>query len=519
MKTKTNTKTLLILILILLLGNSQNIAQNIGIGSESFTPDPSAMLEVKSTEKGFLLPKMTTDERDEIVNPAIGLLIFNLDCENFNVYTSNGWITVNNVTAAVNISATPSGPICGTTPITYSATDINGGTVPTFQWLRNGEIIDGEISSSYVDNSPVNGDIISCVMTSNYPCVSGSPATSVPITQVVAIPPAATVSYTGSPYCSSSGGFANATLIGTTGGNFTSSPTGLSINSGTGTVDIANSSNGTYTVTYTIPASGGCSSFATTTPFLLSSYQAGSQTFNYSGAIQYFTVPCATTITIHAYGAQGGNSNGYAGGKGAYIYGTFNVTPGQVLGVLVGQQGSVGSFYNAGGGGGSFVWNTSDNNSLLIAAGGGGGAGNNNTGNHAQITTSTNGGNGAGGTNGGGGSGGASGSNWAGGGGGSGWIGNGTNGATNGIYIGGGGGFAPLLGNGAGGSAGYNGGNGGFGGGGGGAHASGGGGGGYNGGGGGSANTTGGGAGSFIYGTVSGFAGYQSGNGQIVISW
>jgi len=85
MKTITKIKTLLILALVVLLCSNQNIAQNVGIGNESFTPDPSAMLEVKSTESGFLPPRMTTAERDLITNPARGLRIYNLDsdCENF----------------------------------------------------------------------------------------------------------------------------------------------------------------------------------------------------------------------------------------------------------------------------------------------------------------------------------------------------------------------------------------------------------------------------------------------------
>jgi len=58
MNKQTNFRTLLILALVVLLGSNQNIAQNVGIGAESFTPDPSAMLEVKSNDKGFLPPRV-----------------------------------------------------------------------------------------------------------------------------------------------------------------------------------------------------------------------------------------------------------------------------------------------------------------------------------------------------------------------------------------------------------------------------------------------------------------------------
>jgi hypothetical protein len=99
--------------------------------------------------------------------------------------------------------------------------------------------------------------------------------------------------------------------------------------------------------------------------------------FNYTGTLQTYTVPAGVnSIQIESTGAKGGQgttmSTG-AGGNGAEMIGTFNVTPGQVLNILVGQQGG-GSTYVGGGGGGSFVWDNATS-TLLIAAGGGGGGG------------------------------------------------------------------------------------------------------------------------------------------------
>jgi len=91
MNTKSKIKTLLILILVVLLGSNQNIAQNVGIGDESFTPHESAMLEVKSTTKGLLPPRMTTAERDLIQNPATGLQIFNTTTNCVEVYIYGIW--------------------------------------------------------------------------------------------------------------------------------------------------------------------------------------------------------------------------------------------------------------------------------------------------------------------------------------------------------------------------------------------------------------------------------------------
>ena len=75
--------------------------------------------------------------------------------------------------------------------------------------------------------------------------------------------PLATISYGGSPYCAN-GGTATVTRTGTAGGTFSSS-TGLSIDASTGDITPGTSTAGTYTVTYTIAAAGGCAQFSTNT--------------------------------------------------------------------------------------------------------------------------------------------------------------------------------------------------------------------------------------------------------------
>ncbi|HEY0108484.1 MAG TPA: hypothetical protein VGB67_02585, partial [Fibrella sp.] len=89
-------------------------------------------------------------------------------------------------------------------------------------------------------------------------CAQVTSTASVTITPT----PSATISYTGSPYCSSSG-TASATLTGTAGGTY-SGTSGLVINASTGAVTLGTSTAGTHTVTYTIPAAGGCAVFSTT---------------------------------------------------------------------------------------------------------------------------------------------------------------------------------------------------------------------------------------------------------------
>ncbi len=89
-------------------------------------------------------------------------------------------------------------------------------------------------------------------------------------------------------------------------------------------------------------------------------YKAGTQTFNYTGAMQTFAVPgCVTSVTITAYGAEGANANDvspstHAAGKGGSATGVLTVTPGETLNVYVGGQGGAGvGGWNGGGTGGT----------------------------------------------------------------------------------------------------------------------------------------------------------------------
>ena len=66
--------------------------KNLGIGTA--IPDGSAIVDLNSTTKGFLAPRMTTIERDAIAVPATGLLVFNTDTNQFNVYNGVTWATI-----------------------------------------------------------------------------------------------------------------------------------------------------------------------------------------------------------------------------------------------------------------------------------------------------------------------------------------------------------------------------------------------------------------------------------------
>jgi hypothetical protein len=66
--------------------------QSIAINTDGSIPNPSAILDVKSTTRGFLMPRMTTAQRNAIASPAEGLKVYDTDTKTFWFYNGTGWI-------------------------------------------------------------------------------------------------------------------------------------------------------------------------------------------------------------------------------------------------------------------------------------------------------------------------------------------------------------------------------------------------------------------------------------------
>jgi uncharacterized protein (TIGR02145 family) len=83
-----------------------------GIGTPS--PDPSSVLELKSTTRGFLPPRMTTNQRNTIVSPATGLMIYNSDKNCLEWYDGTVWYSGCGIQESSGGSAVVSGYSCAT---------------------------------------------------------------------------------------------------------------------------------------------------------------------------------------------------------------------------------------------------------------------------------------------------------------------------------------------------------------------------------------------------------------------
>ncbi|MCW5907759.1 MAG: alpha/beta hydrolase fold domain-containing protein [Chitinophagales bacterium] len=111
-------------------------------------------------------------------------------------------VTSNAITMTVNAASAPavsialtsgSNPTCAGASLTFTATPTNGGNAPSYQWKKNGSNV-GTNSSAFTSTTLVNGDVISCVMTSNSSCANPTTATSNSITISVSSTVAAGVS-------------------------------------------------------------------------------------------------------------------------------------------------------------------------------------------------------------------------------------------------------------------------------------------------------------------------------------
>src|SRR3989344_5112067 len=108
-------------------------------------------------------------------------------------------MTVNSsATSTISISSNPSGTICSGTSVTFTAAISNGGANPVYQWKLNGSNV-GSNQNTYSNSGLANGDIVTCELTSNAPCVSVNTVTSNSITMTVNQSVTPTITITSNP--------------------------------------------------------------------------------------------------------------------------------------------------------------------------------------------------------------------------------------------------------------------------------------------------------------------------------
>jgi hypothetical protein len=86
-------KNSLLIACIILIFTIKTIAQ-VGISATNTPPNASAMLDVSSTSKGLLIPRMTTAQKNAIVVKPTGLMVFDITLNQFSYWNSANWVDV-----------------------------------------------------------------------------------------------------------------------------------------------------------------------------------------------------------------------------------------------------------------------------------------------------------------------------------------------------------------------------------------------------------------------------------------
>lgn len=72
------------------------LTAQVAINNDNSDPENSAMLDIQSTDKGLLIPRMDSTQRVAIASPATGLLVFQTDgADGFYFYNGTAWINLN----------------------------------------------------------------------------------------------------------------------------------------------------------------------------------------------------------------------------------------------------------------------------------------------------------------------------------------------------------------------------------------------------------------------------------------
>jgi len=126
-------------------------AQSLSVNTDGTTADPSAILDVKSTTKGFLMPRATSAQRIGIVSPALGLLVFDTDTKTIWTYNGNAWTnltsaggggsfslpfsqTINTVTSALQITNQGAGAAIEVISSTQFGTGMTAKATGDYGW-------------------------------------------------------------------------------------------------------------------------------------------------------------------------------------------------------------------------------------------------------------------------------------------------------------------------------------------------------------------------------------------------
>ncbi|WP_439557361.1 exosporium glycoprotein BclB-related protein [Dyadobacter sp.] len=126
-------------------------AANAQVSIGSLTPDASSQLDVVSTNKGLLIPRMSKTNRDGIASPATGLLIYQTDqTPGFYYYTGSEWVPLKETGGGGGGNAII--PFASGDPAFLTTT---GGIAGTVSAIGFGDYIDVSLTGGIIDATAI----------------------------------------------------------------------------------------------------------------------------------------------------------------------------------------------------------------------------------------------------------------------------------------------------------------------------------------------------------------------------
>jgi hypothetical protein len=182
-----------VLLLLILLSTISGFSQ-VGINSDGSNPDNSSMLDIKSTSKGILIPRMSQSERAAISSPANGLMVYQTNgTTGFYFYDGSSWVRLATGTEASYTAGTgidiSNNTITNTSPdqtvtLTAGGSTSITGTYPNFT-ISSTDNDSGGTVTSVSAGTGLNGGTITSTGTISMPNVGTSgtygSATQVPV--------------------------------------------------------------------------------------------------------------------------------------------------------------------------------------------------------------------------------------------------------------------------------------------------------------------------------------------------
>lgn len=272
------------------------------------------------------------------------VLTSNAPCANPAQVTSNAltMTVTSSVVPAVTIVANDT-DICAGTTVNFTATPVNGGATPSYQWKVNTNNV-GTNSASYSSNSLANNDVVTVVMTSSSGCASPTTATSPAITMIVNPTSAPSVNVTSSATTICSGTQVTFTANATNAGNTPTYQWSVNNNpqGGNSNTFITSTLSSGDVVRVTVTSSSTCASPNTATSNIVTVTVNSNAAASVSIAASNNNICAGANVTFTATPTNGGTTpsyqwklNGNNVGSNSASYSSTTLTTADVVTVVM----------------------------------------------------------------------------------------------------------------------------------------------------------------------------------------